>query len=111
MSSKAKARRYTPDQKKEILKFIEDFNAKNGRGGQSKAAAKFKVSQLSLSKWVNEGPATAKGPGRPAKGAATSSKDFDKKLAALKKLNGEISKAEANLAALKEEFADLVKSI
>lgn len=111
MSSKAKAKRYNPEQKAEILKFIEDFNTKNGRGGQTAAAKKFKVSQLSLSKWVNEGPAPAKGPGRPAKGAAASTKDLDKKLATLKKLNDQVAKAEANLAALKEEFAALVKSI
>lgn len=107
----AKAKRYNPEQKAEILKFIEDFNNKNGRGGQTAAAKKFKVSLLSLSKWVNEGPAPAKGPGRPAKSAATNSKGLDKKLASLKKLNGEIAKVEANLASLKADFAALVKSL
>lgn len=107
----AKAKRYNPEQKAEILKFIEAFNTKNGRGGQTAAAKKFKVSLLSLSKWVNEGPAPAKSLGRPSKNAAAGSKELDKKLASLKKLNGEIAKAEANLASLKAEFAALVKSL
>lgn len=109
MSSKAK--RYTPSQKTEILNFIAQFNNKNGRGGQTAAAKKFGVSQLSLSKWVNEGTAPARA-GRPAKGAAVAkSKDLDKKLAQLKKLNGQISKAEQDLVSLKDQFQAIVKSI
>jgi len=43
--------RYDSSQKKEILKFIEDYNQNNGRGGQSAAAAQYGVSVLTLINW------------------------------------------------------------
>lgn len=46
--------RYTDSQKKEILKFIEDYNAKNGRGGQSAAVKKYKVTPLSIGAWLKK---------------------------------------------------------
>jgi len=44
--------RYDQKTKDEVVAFIADYNAKNGRGGQSKAAEKYKVTQLTISKWL-----------------------------------------------------------
>ena len=44
--------RYTDAQKKEVVDFTVSYNAANGRGGQSKAAEKFNVSQLTISGWL-----------------------------------------------------------
>lgn len=44
--------RYSPEQKQEVVKFVEDFNAANGRGGQSRAAEKFKLSVITVASWL-----------------------------------------------------------
>ncbi len=71
MSTKKKSVRgvrYTDAQKQEVVNFVTTFNAVNGRGGQSKAAAKFGVSALTVMAWL-KGAGAAK-PGKkvtPAK--------------------------------------------
>ena len=56
MSTKKKAIstgvRYTDAQKKEVVDFVAQYNSANGRGGQSAAAAKFKVTPLTISAWI-----------------------------------------------------------
>ncbi len=44
--------RYTDAQKKEIVNFVSQYNKTNGRGGQSAAANKFKVTPLTISGWL-----------------------------------------------------------
>lgn len=44
--------RYTDEQKKEVVDFATAYNAENGRGGQSKAAEKFNISQLTIAAWL-----------------------------------------------------------
>lgn len=48
----SKGVRYTDEQKKEVVDFALAHNAEKGRGGQSKAAAKFKISQLTVAAWL-----------------------------------------------------------
>ena len=45
--AKSKAKRYTDDKKKEIL----DFIAAQGRGGQTKAVKKYKVTAATIAAW------------------------------------------------------------
>lgn len=51
--------RYTGEQKKQIVRFVADYNAAKGRGGQNAAAKKFKVSPLTISSWLRNGSAQA----------------------------------------------------
>ncbi|MEX1116025.1 MAG: hypothetical protein WEB53_12295 [Akkermansiaceae bacterium] len=51
--------RYTDAQKKEVLDFVASYNAANGRGGQSKAAEKFKMSQITVAAWLKASGALA----------------------------------------------------
>jgi hypothetical protein len=44
--------RYTDAQKKEIVDFVAQYNATNGRGGQSAASTKYKVTPLTISGWL-----------------------------------------------------------
>jgi hypothetical protein len=44
--------RYDQKTKDEVVSFITDYNAKNGRGGQTVAASKYGVTQLTISKWL-----------------------------------------------------------
>jgi transposase-like protein len=52
--------RYTDAQKKEVIDFVANFNAENGRGGQSKAAEKFNISQITVAAWLKTSGAPAK---------------------------------------------------
>ena len=62
--------RYTSDQKKEVVDFVINYNAANGRGGQSKAAEKFKISQLTVASWLSAAGTSAKTtPKKAGKGA------------------------------------------
>lgn len=55
--------RYTDSQKKEVVDFVVQYNKTNGRGGQSLAARKFKVTPLTVSAWLKAaGKKRAKAP-------------------------------------------------
>jgi transposase-like protein len=71
-----KGKRYSDEQRNEILAFVETTNAEKGRGGLTAAAAKYGVSPISISNWRKSGsggasaPARIKGrPGRKPKSA------------------------------------------
>jgi len=72
----AKGIRYTDAQKKEVVDFATSYNASNGRGGQSKAAEKFGVSQLTVAGWLKAGgvPASKSAKAPKAKKAAKAAK-------------------------------------
>jgi transposase-like protein len=120
MSAKSKASsrkrvRYTDAQKKEILEFIAQYNATNGRGGQSAAAKKFGVTPITLSAWTK-----ATGGGKPrgkAKKAAKKSLKKTTKQAAAKskqaKASGKAGKGGRGSrysADFKQEVVDFVNA-
>ena len=59
--------RYSDSQKKEVVDFVAKYNAANGRGGQSAAVKKYKVTPLTISSWLKA--AGVKAPGRTARKA------------------------------------------
>ena len=57
--------RYDQKTKDEVVTFIVDYNAKNGRGGQSAAAKKWQLNPITIKSWmVKAGVAT---PGKTAR--------------------------------------------
>jgi len=100
----AKGKRYTDKEKAEIVAFVEKVNAEKGRGGQSAASAKFKISQLTISSWLKSGKGTVSTKGGSKGG-------FGSKLAKLSALAGQIDKAEKELGKLKSQFDALKKSL
>ena len=88
MSSKSKKAksagvRYTPEQKKEIVDFVQQYNEANGRGGQSAAVSKFKVTPISIGAWL-KAAGVSKKKGKPAKAAKAAKPAKAKKKAAKK---------------------------
>ena len=92
--AKKKAKRYSDAQRKEIL----DYIAAQGRGGQTKAVKKFKVTAATIASWKKKSSG-----GSSSKGGA-SSKEL-KAVEELAKLIREIAQAEARLADLKKNYA------
>jgi transposase-like protein len=71
ISGGVSGRRYTPEEKNEVIDFVHQFNSENGRGGATAAANKYGVSMLTISNWMKAAGSPAK-PGRKVKGAKSS---------------------------------------
>ena len=92
--------RYTDAQKKEIVDFVAKYNATNGRGGQSAASAKYKVTPLTISGWLKS--AGVKAP--KAKKAAKESRKESQPRAARPK------RASVTRTEFKNEVVDFVEA-
>lgn len=105
----SKGKRYSAEEKGDIVAFVEKHNAENGRGGQSAAAKKFGISQLTIASWLKSGGAStgAKRGRKPGSGNAAKGGSFSAKLGALSALAAQIDKAEADLDKLKAKFKTL----
>lgn len=44
--------RYTPEQKKKVTAFVQEYDSKHGRGGIAAAQRRFKVSYIALRNWL-----------------------------------------------------------
>ncbi len=110
-----RASRYTDEQKKEVIDFAAAYNAANGRGGQSKAAAKFKISPLTVMAWLKAAGVKSSDKADKSSKAkaprAAKSGNFDAKLSALLALSKQIAKAESELAQLNAKFKSLKASL
>ena len=102
--AQGKAKRYTAEQKKEILDFIEGY----GRGGQSAAVEKFGVTAATISAWKKKANG---GSSSPRKSSAPSSSDSDAALATINQLHGKLKDARAALAELESEFEAAKKAL
>ncbi|WAC18524.1 HAD-IB family phosphatase [Luteolibacter sp. SL250] len=103
-----KGKRYTDEEKNDILGFVQKYNDDNGRGGQSAASKKYGISQLTIASWLKSGASSGAKRGR--KGASVKGGkggSFSSKLNALSALANQIDKAEADLAKLKAKFQAL----
>ena len=99
-----RGKRYTPEEKSKIVSFVTDYNAKNGRGGQSSAAAKFGISQLTISSWLKNAGLS----GRASSGGRGS---MQNKLSTMLGLGQEIDKLERDLSAKRTKFEALKSSL
>lgn len=102
----AKGKRYTDSEKAEIIGFVQKVNSEKGRGGQSAAAAKYKISQLTISSWLKSA-----GAGASSKAATATKGDLGSKLSKLAKLAKQIDKAAKELSGLQAQFEALKKSL
>jgi len=94
---KKKAKRYSQEEKEEILSFVENF----GRGGQTAAVKKYKVSPISIGNWrKNAGLSVStkggKAGGKPSKELAN--------VQALAKILVDLQEAEARVESLKKQY-------
>ncbi len=101
MSKVTRGKRYTSEEKAEILTFVDQHNAENkGRGGAASASRKFNVSQLTISNWLRDTGVTK---------ANTKSKitDISQVLKKLGEVHSKMAKVEDELSALRKEYSAL----
>ena len=114
--SSSKGKRYTDAEKKEIVSFVEKVNAEKGRGGQSAAAKKFGISQLTISSWLRAGVGGSSSSSSSSSTVSVSAKSsarggMNSKLATLLSLGNEIERAEKELTKLKAKFNSIKASL
>ena len=105
-----RGKRYTADEKSKIVSFVESHNATNGRGGQSVAAKKFGVSQLTISTWLKSAGTTRRSLKASSKGNKSKG-NIQSKLAALLVLGQDISKLEKELDTKRAKFDSIKASL
>ena len=104
----AKGRRYTTKEKAEIIAFVDKVNSEKGRGGQSAASKKYKISPLTISSWIRSGIG---GGGSITAGAGSVAGPIGKKLSKLQALHDQIARAEKELGKLKSQFNALKSAL
>jgi transposase-like protein len=105
VASSKKGKRYTTEQKQEVIDFVNEHNAHNGRGGQSRAAAHFGLSVLTVSSWLKNPKMGGRG------GAAAVPANLVSKVNELIELGGKINEAEAELKSLRARYERVKSSI
>lgn len=96
----SRGKRYTKDEKAEILIFVDKHNAEKGRGGAAAASRQFKVSQLTIGNWLKEA-------GSPSPRRKNQSGDITKVLKRLGEIHKKMAKVEEELGSLRKEYAVL----
>lgn len=108
MATKKTAKRYSEPERAEILDFIEKFNQENGRGGQTAAIKKFKVTALTIGNWNKRNGKKGKS---AVKAVKKKFRNPAKLIDRLHEVTKEIDKAEASLKKLTAEAKELRKEI
>ncbi|MFK7911493.1 MAG: hypothetical protein AB8F34_12975 [Akkermansiaceae bacterium] len=121
--SKGRGKRYTPEQKAKVLGYVDEVNAKKGRGGAAAASRKFGISQITIGQWVKKSGSAAPakkgakpGPKPGAKrgrkpAAAKGGSSFAATLRRLADVHESIAAKKAELSSLEQEYAKLKKGL
>lgn len=107
-ASTQRGKRYSSEEKQEIIDFVISYNAENGRGGQSAAVKKYGLSALTIGSWLKKGGSAGKS------SAATQliiAEALNKKVADLIGLVDEIRTAEMELEKLRARYKSLSANI
>lgn len=100
--------RYSLQQKQNVVDYVHEYNAKNGRGGQSQAAKKFGVSVLTVASWLRS-PKLSVSP--KAGKASKVSAGINPKLASLIEVSDELRKVEAEATKLRAKYDELRSAV
>ena len=103
-AAKGKAKRYTPEEKAEIVAFAKA----QGRGGQTAAAKKYGVSPISVGAWVKKAGGGKAAKATKAPKATTTGGNVYQQVA---KLAGEVQALEATLEAKKKELGKVAAKL
>jgi transposase-like protein len=106
-----KGKRYTAQEKQQIVEFVNQHNAANGRGGATAASKKFGVSQLTVASWLKSSGINVVSKARKIGKRAATTGSRSGVLADLSKLDGVIAAKRKELDALEARFQQLKASL
>ena len=95
-SQKQKGRRYTVEERAEVIRHVEEHNQTHGRGGMASAARRFGITPLTISNWLNRRSAPV-----------SNSNSIEDVLTEIGEVNREIVAKEEELRVLKRRYAQL----
>lgn len=102
MSEKPIRKRYSKEEKAEIVSFVKSHNAKNKRGGITAAAAKFGATPVTIGSWLKKDSGAA-----PAKSTSRGGSKEAKTVHALSEVLSQIEEKEAELQKLRKKYDTL----
>lgn len=103
------AKRYDQKQKDAVVEYIQNYNAKNGRGGQSAAVKKFSINPITVKSWLvaAEGGAKPKKKSVARKQTRKTAKASNSSLAALQRMTA----IQEQISTLQAEYDSLKKTL
>lgn len=101
-----RGKRYTSEEKGKVVSFVQDYNSSKGRGGQSAAAAKFGISQLTISSWLKSAGVFGK-----SNKSSAGKGSMQNKLSTMITLGQDIEKLERELNSKRSKFEALKASL
>ena len=103
-----KGKRYTAEEKQEVMDYVASVDGDNGRGGVAAAARKFGITPLTITAWkkrANGGSATSVAKGN--RGATAQSRILHR----LGEILDHVAVKESEIDALKKEYSKLKKKV
>ncbi|MGJ8723453.1 MAG: hypothetical protein ACSHYB_02760 [Roseibacillus sp.] len=104
-----KGKRYTAEEKQEVIDYVISVDGDNGRGGVAAAARKFGITPLTITAWKKRAGGTA--PASAAKGAKRGATAQSRVLHRLAEILDHVATKEAEIDALNKEYAKLKKKV
>ena len=98
--------RYDQKKKDEVVAFILDYNQKNGRGGQSAAAKKFKITPITISNWLKKAGVKGKKKKKVAK-RKSAPRSPRRSSGSKSSILGRMMKIQTQIESLQEEYESL----
>lgn len=107
-----KGKRYTAEQKQEVVDYVASVDAEKGRGGVAAAARKFGITPLTITAWKKRaGGGSAASSSATSKGGSRGATAQSRVLHRLAEILDEIEGGKAKIAALEKEYAKLKKKV
>lgn len=105
-----KGKRYTAEEKQEVIDYVASIDSEKGRGGVAAAQRKFGITSLTITNWKKRANGDA---GSTKKGASVSrgATAQSRVLHRLGEILDEIANKETELESLKKEYAKLKKKV
>lgn len=106
----SKGRRYSEEEKANIIAHVEKVNSSQGRGGQTAASKKFGISMLTLSNWMKKSPGAAQR-GKAESKSKSKPGSVNGALARLATLHSQIEAKEKEISKLRQQFEVVKRSL
>lgn len=103
------ATRYDQKTKDKVVAFITDYNQKNGRGGQSAAAKKWKINPITVKSWMEKAGVASPGKSSRKKTSRKKAATTTRKARTTRETTNSIADVLKRMAAIHAEIGKLQK--
>lgn len=108
---KTKGKRYTAEEKQEVLDYVASVDTDKGRGGVAAAARKFGITPLTVTAWKKRASGEVSGPSTASKKATRGATTQSRMLHRLAEILDDIETKKSQIEELEKEYGKLKKKI